>query len=83
VVVELKKDKANQTIGQLARYVADIRETKATSTQRVRGLILALDVDEQLVKAARGADFDVFLCQITFETRDRPTRRSAVKNEEV
>lgn len=66
VVVELKKNSANQTIGQLARYVTDIRETKATSTQRVRGLILALDVDEQLVKAARGVDFDVALCQITF-----------------
>lgn len=66
VVVELKKGSANQTIGQLARYVTDVRETKATPTQRVSGLILALDIDEQLVKAARGADFDVVLCQITF-----------------
>lgn len=66
VVVELKKDSANQTIGQLARYVTDVREVKATATQRVKGLILTLDVDEQLVKAARGADFDVALCQITF-----------------
>jgi len=66
VVVELKKDSANQTIGQLARYVTDIRETKATPTQLVRGLILAFDVDEQLVKAARGVGFEVELCQITF-----------------
>ncbi len=66
VVVELKKDSANKTIGQLARYVTDVREAKATSTQRVKGLILTLDIDEQLVKAARGVDFDVALCQITF-----------------
>ena len=64
VVVELKKGKANQTIGQLARYVTDVREHYASATQRVRGLILALDVDEQLVKAARGVDFEVVLCQL-------------------
>lgn len=66
IVVELKKDKANQTVGQLARYVTDVREHYAKSTQKVSGLILALDIDEQLVKAARGADFDVALCQLTF-----------------
>jgi hypothetical protein len=66
VVVELKKGSANQTIGQLARYVTDVREHYAKTTQRVRGLILALEIDEQLVKAARGADFEVALCQLIF-----------------
>lgn len=66
VVVELKKDGANQTVGQLARYITDVREHYAKSTQKVSGLILALDIDEQLVKAARGVDFDVALCQLTF-----------------
>jgi len=64
VVVELKKRSANDTIGQLARYVTDVREHYASSTQRVRGLILALEIDEQLVKAARGVDFEVALCQL-------------------
>lgn len=64
VVVELKKGSANQTIGQLARYVTDVREHYASATQKVRGLILALDVDEQLVKAARAVDFEVVLCQL-------------------
>lgn len=66
VVVELKKGSANTTVGQLARYVTDVREHRANSTQKVRGLILTVDVDEQLVKAARGVDFDVALCQLTF-----------------
>lgn len=64
VVVELKKGSANQTIGQLARYITDVREHYASPTQRVTGLILALDVDEQLVKAARAVDFEVVLCQL-------------------
>ncbi|GAH55358.1 unnamed protein product, partial [marine sediment metagenome] len=33
--------------------------------QKVKGLILTLDVDEQLIKAARGVDFDVVLYQLT------------------
>lgn len=66
VVVELKKGSATKTIGQVARYLTDVREHYAKSTQKVRALILALDVDEQLVKAARGVDFDVALCQLTF-----------------
>lgn len=65
VVVELKKGSANQTIGQLARYVTDVREHRASRGQKVRGLILALDVDEQLIKAARAVEsFEVRLCQL-------------------
>jgi len=66
IVVELKKHSANETIGQLARYLTDVRENYAKSTQKVKGLILALHIDEQLVKAARGVDFEVMLYQITF-----------------
>lgn len=66
VVVELKKASANETIGQLARYVTDVREHRAKQGQKVRGVILSLEIDEQLIKAARGVDFDVVLCQLTF-----------------
>lgn len=65
VVVELKKHSANKTIGQLARYVTDVKENIANAGQKVKGLILTLDVDEQLIKAARGVDFDVVLYQLT------------------
>ncbi len=65
VVVELKKHGPNETIGQLARYVTDVRENSAKPGQKVRGLILALDVDEQLIKAARGVDFEVMLYQLS------------------
>lgn len=66
VVVELKKEGANETIGQLARYLTDVRENYAKPTQKVNGLILALRIDEQLIKAARGVDFEVMLYQIAF-----------------
>ena len=65
-VVELKKHSANETIGQLARYVTDVKENLAMAGQKVKGLILALEVDEQLIKAARGVDFDVVLYQLSF-----------------
>jgi len=65
VVVELKKHSANETVGQLARYVTDVKENIANAGQKVKGLILTLDVDEQLIKAARGVDFDVVLYQLT------------------
>lgn len=67
IVVELKKHSANETVGQLARYVTDVSEHRAKSGQKVRGLILAMDVDEQLIKAARGVDFDVVLYQLTMD----------------
>jgi hypothetical protein len=66
VVVELKKRSANETVGQLARYVTDVKESIANPGQKVKGLILTLDVDEQLIKAARGVDFEVVLYQLTF-----------------
>lgn len=66
VVVELKKGGANKTIGQLARYVTDVRTHRAKPGQNMSGMILALEVDEQLIKAARGVGFDVVLCQLTF-----------------
>lgn len=66
VVLELKKGSANKTIGQLARYVMDVEEHLTKPTQKVRALILTLEVDEQLVKASRGVDFEVALCQLTF-----------------
>lgn len=64
VVVELKKWGATQTIGQTARYLTDVREHYAKTSQKVRALILAFDIDEELIKAARGVDFEVSLCQI-------------------
>lgn len=67
VVVELKKRGSDATVGQLARYVTQVRERKAKSGQKVRGLILTFEVDEQLIRAARGVDFEVMLYQIGFE----------------
>ena len=64
VVIELKKKSSNETIGQLATYLAFVRENMAKTTQNVKGLILALDIDEQLIKGAREVGFEVKLYQI-------------------
>jgi len=66
VVVELKKGSANETIGQLSRYITDVREHFAKPRQKVHGMILAFDIDEQLIKAADGVDFEVVLVQLSF-----------------
>jgi len=67
VVVELKKGSANRVIGQLARYINDVREHFAKPTQKVRGIILSFNIDEQLIKAARAVDFEVVLYQLSFD----------------
>lgn len=67
VVIELKKKGADATVGQLARYITHVRERMAKAGQKVRGLILTFKIDEQLIRAARGADFDVMLYQVEFD----------------
>jgi hypothetical protein len=67
VVVELKKSSSIKTIGQLARYKHDVEAHYAKPTQKVSGLILSLDIDEDLIKAARGVGFDVMLYRISFD----------------
>lgn len=63
VVVEIKKKGADQTVGQLARYISYVKE-RAKQTQRVRGLIFTARIDDQLLKAAKAVNFDVALYQI-------------------
>lgn len=66
IVTELKKQGAQKTIGQLARYVTDVRDLYANRTQKVKAMILASEIDEDLIKAARAVDFDVLLYQVIF-----------------
>jgi len=67
VVIELKRRGPTSTVGQLALYVTDVKERMAKPGQKVSGLILASEIDERLVKAARGANFDLMLYQLALE----------------
>ncbi len=67
VVVELKKRSPNETIGQIAGYMTDVREQRAKASQKVRGLILAMDIDDQLIRAVRAVDIDLALYQLIFD----------------
>jgi hypothetical protein len=57
VVVELKRGKtSDSTVGQILRYTGWVRKNLAKDGQKVRGLIIAREVDEALSYAVRDLD---------------------------
>jgi len=58
VVVELKRGKtSDSTVGQLLRYINWVMENVAQKGQKVRGIIIARDVDEALTYAVKNLDY--------------------------
>ena len=54
VVIELKRGKtSDSTVGQLLRYMAWVDENLATIGKRVRGIIIAREIDDALRYAVR------------------------------
>lgn len=66
VIIELKKDQtSDDTIGQIARYMAWIREEKGT--KKVKGVIIAGKYDKKLDYALRMInDVEVFIYEVNF-----------------
>jgi len=57
VVIELKRGKTSDaTVGQLLRYISWVRENIAGKKQKVRGIIIAREVDEALRYAVKNLD---------------------------
>jgi len=55
VVIELKRGQTSDaTVGQVLRYMNWVKENVAAENQKVRGIIVASDIDEALRYAARG-----------------------------
>jgi hypothetical protein len=55
VVVELKRAKtSDSTVGQVLRYMTWVKENLARDNQRVKGVIIAKEVDNSLSYAVRG-----------------------------
>ena len=52
VVVELKVSKGyDRVVGQLLRYMAWIKQNLATENQKVRGVIIAREISDDLIMA--------------------------------
>jgi hypothetical protein len=57
VVIELKVSRGyDRVVGQLLRYVAWIRQNQAEPGQRVRGVIVAREISEDLLLACSELD---------------------------
>jgi len=68
VVIELKRGQASDaTVGQVRRYINWVRENVAKQNQKVRGIIVANEVDDALRYAARGLpDVSVMTYKVMF-----------------
>lgn len=69
VVVELKRGKSSDsTVGQVLRYIGGVEENLAKPGQKVRGIIIAKEVDEALRYAVRGlSNVDVLTYKVDFK----------------
>ncbi len=78
VVIELKKGKSSDsTVGQLARYMSWVQENLAKPNQKVRGLIIAKDVDEALSYAIKSVpNVSVLTYRIDFKLTTPEKMRS-------
>ncbi|MGO9243621.1 MAG: endonuclease NucS domain-containing protein [Verrucomicrobiia bacterium] len=75
VVVELKRGKtSDSTVGQVLRYISWVREHIAKHSQKVRGIIIAKEVDDALHYAVKDIpDLSVLTYKVDF--RLAPTKK--------
>lgn len=58
VVVELKRGKtSDSTVGQILRYISWVKDNIASNHQKVRGIIIAKDIDEALKYAIKNLEY--------------------------
>lgn len=69
IVIELKRGKtSDSSVGQILRYVSWVRENVADVGQRVKGIVIAHDVDEALKYAVKALDdIEVKTYQVDFQ----------------
>ncbi len=69
VVIELKRGKSSDsTVGQTLRYMSWVKENLARADQKVRGVIIAKEVDEALRYAVKHLpDVDVLTYKVNFK----------------
>ena len=69
LVIELKKGRASDVVvGQIQRYMGYVKEEVATTSQNVRGLIIALEDDLKIRRALSiNPDIDFYRYAISFD----------------
>ena len=69
VVIELKRGKSSDsTVGQVLRYIGWVEENITKSKQKVRGIIIAKEVDDALRYAVKGlSNVSVLTYQVDFK----------------
>jgi|GEM_PF-895882 hypothetical protein len=69
VVIELKRGKSSDaTVGQILRYIGWVEENLAKPPQKVRGIIIAKEVDDALYYAVKGLqNVSVLTYQVDFK----------------
>jgi hypothetical protein len=69
VVIELKRGKSSDsTVGQVLRYIGWVEENLAKPQQKVRGIIIAKEVDDALRYAVKGlSNVSVLTYQVDFK----------------
>jgi RecB family endonuclease NucS len=69
VVIELKRGKSSDsTVGQVLRYISWVMENIASPGQKVRGIIVAKEVDDALRYAVKGLEMvDVLTYRVDFK----------------
>ncbi|HLG93223.1 MAG TPA: endonuclease NucS domain-containing protein [candidate division Zixibacteria bacterium] len=69
VIIELKRGKSSDsTVGQLLRYIGWVQENIAKPKQKVRGIIIAKEVDDALRYAVKGLqDVAILTYKVDFE----------------
>ncbi|MEA1981853.1 MAG: endonuclease NucS [candidate division Zixibacteria bacterium] len=68
IVIELKRGKTSDaTVGQTLRYINWVKENVAEDGQKVKGIIIAKDVDEALRYAIKGlSEISIFTYKVNF-----------------
>lgn len=77
VVIELKVSRGyDRTVGQLRRYVGWIQAHHAEANQRVRGIIVAREISEDLILACSGmADVQLFEYELSVAVKPVTSRK--------
>ena len=69
LVIELKRESSDRTVGQICRYVGWVEEALATDRSDVHGLILALSVDDSLRYALKATRDVIRYTTISFDVQ--------------
>ena len=71
IVIELKRGRSSDAVaGQVLAYMSWVRENICTEGQKVRGMVIAKEVDDRLRYALMGQPVSIKTYEVNFQLRD-------------